>query len=71
MRNFSEKSMKQWKSSLRSNCEDLGEVDLKRGIFQGDSLPPLFFLWNMLPLPLILRKVNASDESNGERKNTS
>ena len=62
--------MKQWKSSLRSNCEDLGEVDLKRGIFQGDSLPPLFF-HGMLPLPLILRKVNASDESNGERKNTS
>ena len=63
--------MKQWKLSLRSNCEDLGEVDLKRAIFQGDSLPPPVFLWKMLPLPLILRKVNASDESNGERKNTS
>ena len=63
--------MKQWKLSLRSNCEDLGEVDLKRRIFQGDSLPPPVFLWKMLPFPLILRKVNASDESNGERKNTS
>ena len=36
--------MKQWKLSLRSNCEDLGEVDLKRAIFQGDSLPPPVFL---------------------------
>ena len=40
MRNFLEKSMEQWKLSLTSNGEDLGEFDVKRGIFQGDTLSP-------------------------------
>ena len=30
--------MEQWKLLLTSNGKDLGEVDLKREIFQGDSL---------------------------------
>ena len=33
IRNFLEKSMKQWKLSLTSNGEDIGEVDGKRGIY--------------------------------------
>ena len=37
VRNPLEESMKQWKLSLTSNSEDLGEVDVKRGIFQGGS----------------------------------
>ena len=32
---------------------------MKRGIFQGDSLSPLLFMLSMLPLSLILKKVNA------------
>ena len=51
--------MEQWKLSLTSNGEDLGEVNVKREIFQGDSLSPLLFVLSMLPLSLILRKVNA------------
>ena len=47
---------------LTSNGEDLGEVDVKRGIFQGDSLSPLLFLLSMVPLSLILRKEYACYE---------
>ena len=32
MRNLLEKSIEQWKLSLTSNGEDLGEVDMKRDI---------------------------------------
>ena len=50
VRNFLEKSIEQWKLSLTSNGEDLGEVDVKRGIFQRDSLSPLLFVLSMVPL---------------------
>ena len=62
VRNFLKKSIEQWKLLLTSNGEDPGEVDVKRGIFQRDSLSPLFFVLSMVPLSLILRKVNASYE---------
>ena len=32
---------------------------MKRGIFQGESLSPLLFVVSMVPLFLILKKVNA------------
>ena len=54
--------MEQWKLSLTSNGKDLGEVDVKRGIFQGDSLSPLLFVLCMIPLSLVLRKVNVCYE---------
>ena len=41
---------------------DLGEVDIKQGIFQGDSLSPLVFVLALIPLSLILRKVKAAYE---------
>ena len=46
--------------SLAASGEDLGDVEIKRGIFQGDSLSSLLFVFSMIPLSLILRKVNAS-----------
>ena len=54
--------MEQWKLLLTSNGEVLGEVDVKRGIFQGDSLSPLLFVLSVVPLSLILRKVKACYE---------
>ena len=35
VREFLQRSMVQWKLSLTSNGEELGDVDVKRGIFQG------------------------------------
>lgn len=43
VRNLLKKSMEEWKLSLTSNSEDLGEVNVRRGIFQGDSLSPLLY----------------------------
>ena len=62
VRNILEQSTEQWKLSLTSNGGDLGEVDVKRGIFQGNSLSPLLFVLSIVPLSLMLRKVNASYE---------
>ena len=42
-----------------SNGQSLGNVDIKRDIFQGDSLSPLLFVITMIPLTLILRKCEA------------
>ena len=44
VRNFLVKSMEQWKFSPTSYGEDLGEIDVKRGIIQGDSLASLLFV---------------------------
>ena len=53
------KSMKQWKLSPTSNGNELGDVKVNRGIFQGDSLSPLLFVLCMIPMSLVLRKVKA------------
>ena len=45
------------------NCagnSELGEVDIKRGIFQGDGLSPLVLVLALVPLSLILRKAKAA-----------
>ena len=52
-------SMEKWKVMLCSGNPELGEVEIKRGIFQGDSLSHLVFV---LPLILILRKAKAAYE---------
>lgn len=49
-------SMPKWTTELTSNGEMLGEVGIRRGIFQGDSLSPLLFVVAMIPLTMLLRK---------------
>ena len=51
-----EHSMGQSKVELTHNNDVLGIVDIKRGIFQGDSLSPLQFVMSMIPLTMLLRK---------------
>ena len=59
VRTFLQKSFQQWRLSLTANGEDLGKVNVKRGILQGDSLSPLMLMLGMVLLSLFLKKVNA------------
>ena len=52
-------SMGEWKTELTSCGQTLGEVDINRGIFQGDSLSTLLFVLRMVPLSFVLRRSNA------------
>ena len=61
--------MEKWKVMLCSGDSELGEVEIKRGIFQGDSLSPLVFVLALIPLSLTLRKTKAAYEfSEGKEK---
>ena len=61
-------SMKKWRVMLCAGNSELGEVDIKRGIFQGDSLSPLVFVLALIPLSLILRKTKAAYEFSGRKE---
>ena len=50
-------SMNKWKLELTSNGASSGNVEIRRGIFEGDSLSPLLFVLRLVPLSLILRRV--------------
>ena len=54
--------MKQWNTELTTRNQRLGNVKIKRGIFQGDSLPPFLFVLVMILLTLVLRQTRASCE---------
>ena len=55
-------SMEKWKVMLCSGNSEFCEVEIKRGIFQGDSLSPLVFVLALIPFSLILRKVKVAYE---------
>lgn len=42
---------------LTAGGEKLGEVNIKRGIFQGDSLSPMIFVLALIPLSTIIKKM--------------
>ena len=42
--------MKSWKLELNTSGEKLGEGDIRRGIFQGDSLSPVLVVLCIVPL---------------------
>ena len=54
--------MEKWNVMLCSGYSELGEVEIKHGIFKGDSLPPLVFVLALIPLSLILRKTKTAYE---------
>ena len=53
------KSMKNWNTNLTSCAEYPAKVNIRRGIFQGDSLSLLLFVIYMIPLSQILRKLKS------------
>ena len=58
VRSFISESMRHWNTELIAGQSRLGNVKIKRGIFQGDSLSPLLFVMTMIPLTQMLRKTN-------------
>ena len=57
--NFIEKTMKTWRVELTAGGRSLAEINIQRGIFQGDAQSPLLFIIAMMPLNHILRKCTA------------
>ena len=63
-------SMDTWRTELTSCGENIGEVRIRRGIFQGDSLSPLLFVVALIQMTLTLRKARFAYEfQNGEKIN--
>ena len=51
-------SMINWKRKLKSGEDFLGRVNVKRYIFQGDTLSQLLFVLSFISLSLVLYNVN-------------
>ena len=62
IKNLLVNSMEKWKVMLCSGNSELDEVEIMRGIFQGDFLSPLLFVLALIPLSLILRRAKAAYE---------
>ena len=53
------KSLADWQTKLTSCRESLVKVNIRKGIFQGDSLSPLLFVICIIPLTFVLHKPKA------------
>ena len=45
-------------TSITNKNINIGDVQIKRGIFQGDFLSPLLFIMSLAPLSVVLNKEN-------------
>ena len=59
--------MNNWETELTESGKILGTVNIKRAIFQGDSLSPLLFIVTLIPLSMVLQEVKAGYDL-GKRK---
>ena len=60
--------MANWYAELTLCGEILAKVNIRRGIFQGDSLSPLLIVKSMIPLTHVLRKAKARYTLGGGEK---
>ena len=60
--------MANWQTELTSFGESLAKVNIRREIFQGDSLSPLLFVICMIRLSHVLRKAKARYTLRGGEK---
>lgn len=51
-----EVSMQTWRTTIVCGKEEIGQIQVKRGIFQGDSLSPILFCLALNPLSEILHE---------------
>ena len=68
LRQFLEESMKTWRVELTCGERMLGEVKIKRRIFQGDTLSPLLFVIALIRLTNIFRKLKVGYEFSKSRE---
>ena len=61
--------MEAWKTDLYFGSTQIGEVNINRGIFQGDDLSPLLFVVALIPLTRILQKAKYGYNQNGVNMN--
>ena len=68
---FLETVMKQWKTEMKlyhtGGHVSTGQINVKRGIFQGDSLSPLLFCISLIPLTNMLNRENLGYVLNNEQ----
>ena len=57
VQNLLKESLTKWKVKLTCGKQELGEENIKRGIFPGDALTPLLFVISLIPLTSVLRTV--------------
>ena len=53
---FIKNTMESWRVELTAGRKSLAESKIQRGIFQGDTLSPLLFVFVMIQLNHVLRK---------------
>ena len=66
---FVKRSMANWQTELTSCGESLAKVNIRRAIYQGDSLSPLLFVICMILLTHILCKAKTRYTLGGVEKN--
>ena len=56
LKNFLSQAFNLFKTSLTYKNVQIGSIDIKQGIYQGDSLSPLLFIMTLIPLSTLLNK---------------